>query len=96
MLANVPTAPDKRAGCNVGAGGNEAVAVAGELGKSLRELDAEGRRFGMNAVAAPDGERVLVLVRARFESGEQAVDAGEQEIAGARELDVEAGVENVR
>ena len=44
--------------------GMEAAAGAGELGIGIGELDAEGRRLGMDAVAAADRDRVLVLVGA--------------------------------
>ena len=50
----------------------------------------------MDAVRAADGRRELVLERAALERGQQRVDIGDQEIGGAHELHVEAGVEHVR
>ena len=49
----------------------------------------------MDAVRAADGRRQLVLERAALERGEQPVDVGDQEVGGARQLHVEAGVEHV-
>ena len=49
----------------------------------------------MDAVAAADGDGVLVLEGAALERGEQRVDVGEQDVGGAHELHVEAGVEHV-
>ena len=40
----------------------------------------------MDAVAAADGDRVLVLEGAALQRGEQRVDVGEQEVGGAGEL----------
>ena len=50
----------------------------------------------MDAVAAADGDGVLVLEGAALERGQQRVDIGEQDVAGARQLHGEAGVEHVR
>ena len=55
----------------------EPAAGAGELGIGDGELDAEGGRLGMDAVAAADGDRVLVLEGAALQGGEQRVDIGE-------------------
>ena len=66
-----------------------------ELGIGLGELEAEGGRLGMDAVAAADGRRELVLEGAALERGEQRVEIVEQEVGGAHELHVEAGVEHV-
>ncbi|MEY9190687.1 hypothetical protein ABH987_004315 [Bradyrhizobium ottawaense] len=49
----------------------------------------------MDAVAASDGRRHLVLEGALLECGQHLVEVGEQEVGGAGELDVEAGVEHV-
>ena len=50
----------------------------------------------MDAVAAADGRRHLVLEGAALQRREQRVDVGEEEVGGARELHGEAGVEHVR
>ncbi len=52
------------AGGDLGAGVDQARAAAVELGIEPRELEAEGGRLGMDAVAAADADRVLVLERA--------------------------------
>ena len=49
----------------------------------------------MDAVGAADGRRVFVFDRAPFERGFELVDVGDEEIGGAHELHVEAGVEHV-
>ena len=59
------------------------------------ELEAEGRRLGVDAVAAADAHRLLVFARALFEGGEQPVEIGEQQVAGLDELHRKAGVEHV-
>ena len=55
---------------------------AGELGIGVRELEPERGRLGMHAVAAADGQRVLVLERARFQRGKQRIDIGDKHIGG--------------
>src|SRR5690606_2305963 len=85
-----------------GAGGDflarmdETRAATLELGIGLRELEAEGRRLGMDAVAAADGRRVFIFKGALLQRGENGVDVFQQKIGGADELHVEAGVEHVR
>ena len=49
----------------------------------------------MDAVAAADGERVLVLEGALLQRREQPVEVGQQDVGGAHQLHVEAGVEHV-
>ena len=95
ILAKVPTAPEiaqvaisRRAAC-------EALAVARELGPVPGELQPEGGRLGVDAVAAPDGRRVFVLDRAPLQRSEQPVEIGEQDVGGLLELHREAGVEHV-
>ena len=77
------------------AGAGEAELGTGEFGISLRQLDAERGRLGMDAVAAADRDRGLVLEGALFQCGEQAVETGGQHIGSAHELHVEAGVEDI-
>ena len=84
-----------RTGGDLRPGGEQAGAVAGELGVVAGELDAEGGGLGVYAVAAADGERVLVLDGAALEGGEQVVEIGQQDVGGLGELDGEAGVEHV-
>ena len=50
----------------------------------------------MDAVRAADRRRQLVLEGAALERGEQRVDIGDQDVGGAHQLHVEAGVEHVR
>ncbi len=49
----------------------------------------------MHAVAAADGQRVLVLEGARFQRGKQRVDIGDEQVRCLDQLHVEAGVEHV-
>ena len=68
---------------------------AGELGIGQRKLQSEGRRLGVDAVAAADRDRVFVLHRAALQRFEEPVEIGEQDVRRARELDREAGVEHI-
>ena len=95
MLAKVPTAPRDGAGRDLRAGGDEAGAAAVELGVGEGELDAEGRRLGVDAVRAPDGGGELMLLRAPLQGREEAVEIGEQDVGRAGELHGERGVEHV-
>src|SRR5690606_18938402 len=70
--------------------------VAREFGIVAGELEAEGGGLGMDAVAAPDAEGELVLLGAAAERGQQPVEVVEQDVAGTRELDREAGIKHVR
>src|SRR6202453_2291639 len=49
--------------------GVEADQVAHDLGIPVEQLEAEGRRLGMDAVGTPDGGRVLELQGAQPEHG---------------------------
>ena len=84
-----------RAGRDFLARRDQALLCAIELGIGLRELQAEGRRLGVDAVRAADGRRHLVLERALLQRREQRVDVLDQDVGGAHELHVEAGVEHV-
>ncbi len=59
--AKVPTAPRDGAGGDFRPRRDQPRAVAGEFGVMAGELQAEAGRLGMDAVAAADGQRVLVL-----------------------------------
>ena len=50
----------------------------------------------MDAVRAADGRRHLVFEGTPLERGQHPVAAGDEDVGGLRELDVEAGVEHVR
>ena len=75
--------------------GDEPLAVARELGIMPGELQAEGRRLGVDAVAAPDGQRIFVLERAPLQRREQRVEIGEQEVRRLLQLHRKAGVEHI-
>ena len=49
----------------------------------------------MDAVAAPNGDGILMLVGTCLERIEQGVEIGDEEVGGLHELHVEAGVEHV-
>ena len=70
--------------------------AAVELGIGLRELEPEGHRFGMDAVAAPDRRGVFVLFRAALDGRQQRVEIGQQDVGRAHQLDRKRGVEHVR
>jgi hypothetical protein len=55
ILAKVPTAPEIAQVAISDARGDQARLAAGELGIGFRQLEAEGHRLGMDAVAAADG-----------------------------------------
>ncbi len=83
------------AGRHLPARGNQALAVARELGVVAGELDPEGRRLGVDAVAAADRRRVLVFEGALFQRCQHRVEIGEQQVGGLGELHRQAGVEHV-
>ena len=80
MLAKVPTAPEMAQVAISSRAAIEARAVAVELGIGLGELEAEGHRLGMDAVAAADGRGELVLEGAALEHREQRVEVLEQHV----------------
>jgi len=95
---DVGEGPDRardRAGGDVVAGRGEAGAVAGEFGISLRQLEAEGDRLGVDAVAAADRRRQLVLEGAALQHRQQSVEIRDQDVRRAAQLHREAGVEHV-
>jgi hypothetical protein len=93
-LAKVPTAPEI---AQVAISSRAAISLvrAREFGVGQSELEAEGHRLGVDAVRAADGRRQFVFIGAALQRGEQRVDVGDQDVAGATELHREAGVEHV-
>ena len=85
-----------RAGGDVRPRRFKTAAIAGEFRISLGELQSEGHRLGVDAVAAADGRRIFVLLGAALQHGEQRVQIGEQYVRSSGELHREAGVEHVR
>ena len=61
-----------------------------------RKLEAEGRGFGMDAVAAPDAGRCLVFLGPALQDLEQGIYVVEQDIAGLGQLDGETGIKHIR
>ncbi len=74
---------------------DQAGLAAVELGIGLRQLEPEGHRFGMDAMAAPDGGRVFVFLGAALDRLEQAVEISQQDIGRACQLDRQRRVEHV-
>ena len=74
---------------------DQAGLAAVEFGIGLRQLEPERHRFGMDAMAAPDGRRVFVLFRAALDGREQRVEIGQQDVGRACQLDCQRGVEHV-
>ena len=87
--------PRDGAGGDLGAGAGQSVPGARKLRVIGGELDPEGGRLGMNAVAAADGRGEFVFLGAGLQRGEQPVEIGQQDVGGPGELDGEAGVQSV-
>ncbi len=83
------------AGRDLGACRDEPGTAAVELGIGLRQFQPEGRRLGVDAVAAADRRRIPEFEGSAAQHGEQRVDIGDHQVGGARQLDAEAGVEDV-
>ena len=75
--------------------GDQALAGAAEFGIGVSELEPERHRLGVDAVRAADGRRHLVFEGALLQRRQNLVDVGDEDIGGAGELDVEAGIEHV-
>ena len=75
---------------------SQAAAVALPFGIERGQLQAEGDRLGMDAVAAADARRTLVFDRAALERRQHPVDVGQQKIARACELHRKAGIKYIR
>ncbi len=71
------------------------VAVARRLHREAGEFDPERRRLGMHAVGAADAQRVHVRPRLRDQRVDEALGAGEHDLAGEPQLHGEGGVEDV-
>ncbi len=85
-----------RASRDLGARGLQARFGAVELGVGIGEFQPEGRRLGMDAVRTADCRRALELARAPLERGIELLHVGDEQVGGAHELHIEAGVEHVR
>src|SRR5262245_46808718 len=83
-------------GSDLVAGRYEPHAGAHELCIGVSKLEPERGWLCMDAVAAADGQRVLVLESAPFQRGKQSIHIGYEQIGGLHQLNVEAGVEHVR
>ena len=59
------------------------------------ELDAERGRLGVNAMAASNGRRHLVLKGAFLQRGEDPVQTFHHQVCGAHELHIQTGIEDV-
>ena len=96
IAAYVPTAPESLPTRIASSARASARAVAVELECPARELQPEGRRLGVHAVRAADGERLAVLLGARDDRLERAVEPVEDELARVADLERERGVDDVR
>ena len=63
--------------CDLRAGIFQPLKVTGELGIVTGQLDAKGRWFGVDRMAAANADCVLVLKSASFEGGEQRLNIGD-------------------
>ncbi|MND53340.1 hypothetical protein D3C80_443750 [compost metagenome] len=84
------------AGGDLFAGFEKACLVAVHFGVEAGKGQAHRRRFGMDAVAAADADRILVFEGASLESSQNTIYVCKQNVGGAHELDVERRVEHVR
>jgi len=86
----------KGAGRDLLAGRNKPFPRTVELRIRVGELQSERDGLSMDAVAAADGGRSAVFDGATLDGGEEIPGIGDEEIGGAHELDVEAGIEHIR
>jgi hypothetical protein len=77
------------------AGALQAIEVTAHLHGPERELRAERRRFGVDAVRAPDHRRVAELARPTRDRRLQASRRTEDHVHGSRELQRQRGVDDV-
>ena len=76
---------------------DQPLAAAGELGVMAGQLQPERRRFGVDAVAAADGQAcICARSRARLQRCQHGVDIGQQQVGRLRQLHRQAGVQHVR
>ena len=73
-----PHRSGERRGGDLLTGRMEPPAGAGEFRVGVGELDAKRGRFGMDAVAAADGDRVAVLEGTPVQGRQQRIDIGHQ------------------
>ena len=74
----------------------EPIGVAPGLEREARELDAEGRGLGVNAVGAADTHGVRMRARLLYERLDKLVGLRDEQLARRLHLQRERGVENVR
>jgi hypothetical protein len=65
------------------------------LGVKTGKGQAHGRRFGMDAVAAANADRVLVFKGTGLQRGKNPVHPKQQKIRCANQLNVQRGIQNV-
>ena len=85
-----------RDGRDFGSCVDKACPTSVEFGIGLCELDAESCRFGMYAMGAADGDRVLVFHGACLQRREKSIHALEKKVSRAHKLHVETGVQHIR
>ena len=76
----MPTGPGDGAGGDLELGHGEPFPVARELGVMTGQFETEGRRLGVDAVAAAHGRRHLVLERTTLQRGEDELDVVHQQV----------------
>ncbi len=82
-------------GRNIVPRGLQSGAVAVELGIGLGELQAEGHRLGVDAMAAADGRGQFMLVGAALQHLEQRIQVLDQQVCRLLQLHRQARVEHV-
>ena len=97
MLAKVPTAPEMAQVAISRARRDQPLAAARELGVVAGELEAEGGRLGVDAVAAADGQACILCSKARrFSAASSASRSASSRSAAWASCTRQAGVEHVR
>ena len=95
VAAYVPTAPEIAPTDDLRERALQALDVARRLHREARELDAERRGLGVDAVRAADADGVHVLARALAQRRDELARAGEDDLAGGAQLQAGRGVEDV-
>ena len=94
--AKVPTAPlIATTATSSRAAASRRVPVAGEFGVVAGQFQPECGRFGVDAVAAADGQRVFVLHRPGLQRRHDRVDVLQQDVGGLGQLHRQRGVQHV-
>ena len=91
----MPTAPEiAQVATSLRAAASRALGAV-EFGVGISELEPERGGLGMDAVGAADRRREFEFARAALQRGVECLDVGDEQIGGADQLHVKAGVKHV-